>query len=92
MPASVISRDQSAHRLDLMTFDVQTVHIYPINLDYVKSTSGVTANNAGIKPRGFFTDMDGQLSIVSDNSVSNLVSVDLFSVKISIKMRFFHRL
>ena len=83
MPVSVISRDQIAHRLDLMTFDPQNVRIYPMNIDYQKSATGVTANNTGIKPLAFFNDFDGQLSIASDNTVANVASVDLFSVRVS---------
>jgi len=83
MPVSIISRDQIAHRLDLMTFDPQNVRIYPTNIDYQKSSSGATANNTGIKPLAFFNDIDGQLSIASDNTIANVASVDLFSVRVS---------
>ena len=79
MPASVVSRDSRAARLDLMTFDPQVFHVVPANLNTVNSTTGATDNNAVINPRGFWSSADGQISIVSDNTISNIATVSLFT-------------
>ena len=93
MPASVLSRDSTAYRIDLMTFDPQYLALPIYNLNYVKSTaSSVTANNSAINPIGFFADMDGSIVVASDNTTSNIASIPLFSVRMTYTVIFFHRL
>ncbi len=79
MPASILSRDSRAAKLDLMTFDPQVIHMIPVNLNYINTTTGTTGNNAIINPRGFWNSADGQLSIASDNIINNIATVPLFT-------------
>ena len=75
-----------------MTFNKQDFTIYPENLLYVTSTSGVSANNSCVVPRGYWTDSDGQLSVASDNTTANIATVPLFTVRVSFALIFYHRL
>ncbi len=92
MPASILSRDITSYRVDLMTFDPQILTLPIYDLNYQKTTSGDTANNAKINPLAFFSDIDGTIAIASDNTVANIASVDLFSIRVSYQVVFYHRL
>lgn len=92
MPASVLSRDVTAYRLDLMTFDPQHLVLPIYDLNYQKTGTGVTANNSIKAPLAYFSDIDGCLAIASDNTMANVASVPLFSIRISYDVIFYHRL
>lgn len=92
MPYSVTSRDATSYQIDLMTFEKQYVILPIYNLFYTNSTTNRMCNNSATNTYGFFADMDGQVSISSNNSVANIASVPLFNVKVSYLVTFFHRL
>lgn len=79
MPASVISRDARAIKLDLMTFDPQHVSLTPANVFASNTSTGDMSNNAVMNSRGYWTTADGQVSIASDNAISNIATVSLFT-------------
>lgn len=79
MPASVLSRDARAVKLDLMTFDPQYVSLTPANVFAPNTSTGENSNNSVITARGYWTNADGQVSIASDNTVANIATVSLFT-------------
>lgn len=92
MPYSVTSRDASSYKIDLMTFNQQSLVLYPEDIDYQNSVDGATYNNKHTMPYGNATKIDGCLAISTDNTVANIASVPLFQMKVSYLISFHHRL
>ncbi len=82
IPASSLSRDARAVRLDLMTFDPQFVSLVPANIWFPKQGTGPNSNNSVINSRVYWSTADGQVSIASDNATSNATTVTLFTVRV----------
>lgn len=59
MPYNIVSRDATAYKIDLMTFDKQTLSLPIENILYQNTTTGATFNNSAIMPYGNVVNIDG---------------------------------
>ncbi len=91
VPYSYASRDVTAYKIDVMTFNKQVVIIPMLDVWYTDST-GTQLNNSKINTISSVGLLLGELAITSDNSVVNAAQEKLFSVKVEFDVTLYNRL
>lgn len=87
-PFSALSRDQSAYKIDQMTFDPQVVEAPIYNIQAYESS---LINNSMYLPTERAGEIGGQFCLASDNTTLNSTTVKLFNVKIVFYVHFAYR-
>jgi len=87
-PYSTISRDQSAYKIDQMTFDPQVVQAPIYN---VLAFDSEKTNNSVYLSTGRAGEIGGEFCLASDNATLNVSAVRLFNVKVIFHVRFAYR-
>jgi hypothetical protein len=92
-PKADLVRNQAAYQVDLMTFDKQTVVCPFSNIQDFVQTGGdyTTQNNSIPMHTGAVQYINGQLSLFSDNTVTNATTRKLFSILVKYHCEFFYR-
>lgn len=72
-----------------MTFSPQAICLPMMNVWYNAASSDM--NNAVVNQYGKISDIYGQLTVASDNSVNNAATTKLFAVKVEFYVTFLHR-
>jgi hypothetical protein len=92
-PKADLVRNQAAYQVDLMTFDKQTVVCPFANIqDFVQTGADYTTQNNSIPMHtGAIQYINGQLSLYSDNAVTNASTRKLFSILVKFHCEFYYR-
>jgi hypothetical protein len=90
---ALASRDQSAYKLDLMTFDKQVLRCPIYNIQYPTTivATVITLNSSEMLDCTLMASIQGQLNVVSDNATVNAAAVKLFSMIVKYNVTFFYR-
>jgi len=87
-PFTTASRDQSAYKFDLMTFDPQMVSWRMYN---VLAFDNEKTNNSVILESSRANEIGGEVWLSDDNATNNPSAVNLFSVKVVFHLDMFYR-
>jgi len=88
-----VSRNQDAYRLDLMTFDKQSVVCNSVDLEYPQLVLGsyLLLNNKKFIDMAIFPLFSGQLSIADNNIIAATATRKLFSITWKVHVTFAYR-
>jgi hypothetical protein len=88
-----LASNELSYQIDLMTFSRQTVICPPEKLDCVVAAPVdlITINLKNVMPVTFCQYLPGQISVAAGNTVNNAANLNLFSLKIVFKLKFFYR-